>query len=100
MKKEGLVCSENLTHNPSIYGGKKYMYHIVKTRFCHSISVKGVRKDSTAAIRAGGRLGITKFGILSPMKSHWQHSRERNTGDLLPSRKKASAMPGETSGQD
>lgn len=25
MKKEGLVCSENLTRNPSIYGGKIYV---------------------------------------------------------------------------
>lgn len=69
-------------------------------RFCHSISAKEERKDSTAAIGAGGRLGITKFGIFPPMMSHWQHSTERSTGDLLPSRKKASAMPEETSGQD
>lgn len=58
-------------------------------RFCHSISAKEERKDSTAAIGAGGRLGITKFGIFPPMMSHWQHSTERSTGDLLPSRKKS-----------
>lgn len=62
---EGLVCSDNLTHNLS-FMGEKYMYHVAKTRFCHSISAKEARKDSTAAIGAGGRGGITKFGIFSP----------------------------------
>lgn len=87
-KKEGLVCFENLTHNPSIYGGTKYMYHIVKMRFCHSISAKEARKDSNAAIRAGGRAGITKFGIFPPHDEPLAALHRQEHGDLLPSRKK------------
>lgn len=95
MKKEGLVCSENLTHSPSIYGGKNTYW---KGDFATASQQKKWERIQQLKHEQEG--GITKFGIFPAMMSHWQRCTDRNTGDLLPSRKKASAMPGETSGQD
>lgn len=48
MKKEGLVCSESLTHNPSIYGGKIHTEKEILPQHLSKRSEKGFNSWNTS----------------------------------------------------